>query len=49
MLGRRPQKVDCTDGSTASDVAVMMAFSWIHEGAEEWVLGVSGVGGVSAW
>jgi hypothetical protein len=49
MLGRRPRKVDCTDGSTASDVAVVMAFSWSHEGGEEWVLGVSGVGGVSAW
>jgi hypothetical protein len=26
-----------------------MAFSWSHEGGKEWVLGVSGVGGVSAW
>jgi hypothetical protein len=49
MPGQQPQKVDCTGGSTAGDVAVVMAVSWGHEGGEEWVLGVPGVGGASAW
>jgi hypothetical protein len=35
MLGRWPRKVDCMGGSTAGDVAVVMAVSWSHEGGEE--------------
>jgi hypothetical protein len=35
MSERRPQKVDCTSGSTAGDMAVVMAVSWSHEGGEE--------------
>jgi hypothetical protein len=34
MPGRRPRKVDCTGGSTAGDVTVVMAVSWSHEGGE---------------
>lgn len=49
MLGWRPRKVDYTGGSTAGDVAVLMAVSWSHAGGEEWSSKAPGVGGVSAW
>jgi hypothetical protein len=39
----------CPDGSTAGDVAVVMAVSWGHEGGKELVSGAPGVGGASAW
>jgi hypothetical protein len=35
MPGWRPRKVDCTGGSTAGDIIVVMAVSWSHEGGEE--------------
>jgi hypothetical protein len=49
MPGRRLRKVDCTVGSTAGDVAVVMAISRGHEGGKELVSGAPGVGGASAW
>jgi hypothetical protein len=35
MPGRWPGKVDCTGGSTAGDVAVVIVISWSHEGGDE--------------
>jgi hypothetical protein len=49
MPRRRLRKVDCTDGSMASDVAVVMAIYRGHEGGKELVSGAPGVGGASAW
>ncbi|KAK1620252.1 hypothetical protein QYE76_025769 [Lolium multiflorum] len=44
MPGQRPRKVDCTGGSAAGDVAVVMAVSSGHEGGEEWASGAPGAG-----
>jgi hypothetical protein len=49
MPGQRPRKVDCTDGSMAGDVVVVMAVSRVHEGGKELVSGAPGVGGASVW
>jgi ABC-type cobalamin transport system permease subunit len=46
MPRRWPQKVG---GSTAGDVAMVMAISWGHEDVEEWALGALGVGGALVW
>jgi hypothetical protein len=42
-----PQKVDYTDGSIMSDVVVVMAISWGHDGGKEWVSGAPGL--VAPW
>ncbi|KAK1693577.1 hypothetical protein QYE76_010274 [Lolium multiflorum] len=44
MPGQRPRNVDCTGGSAAGDVAVVMAVSSGHEGGEEWASGTPGAG-----
>jgi hypothetical protein len=48
MPGRRPWKVDCADGSTASDVAAVVVSLFGHVDGVEWTVGVPGVGGASA-
>jgi hypothetical protein len=45
MSGRRPRKLDCTDGSAASDVAVVMVSLFGHVDGEERMAGELGVGG----
>jgi hypothetical protein len=45
MSGRRPRKVDCADGSAASDVAVVMVSLFGHVDGEERMAGELGVGG----
>jgi hypothetical protein len=44
MPGRRPWRVDRTDDSTASDVAVVMVSLFGHVDGEEWVVGDPGGG-----
>jgi hypothetical protein len=46
MPGWRLRKVDCTDGSTASDVAAVFLFG--HVDGVERTVGDPGVGGASA-
>jgi hypothetical protein len=48
MPGWRPQKVDCTVGSTASDVVVVVVSLFGHVGGVERTVGDPGVGGASA-
>jgi hypothetical protein len=48
MPGRRLRKVDCTDGSTASDVAAVVVFLFGHVDGVERTVGDPGVGGASA-
>jgi hypothetical protein len=48
MPGRQPWKVDCADGSTASDVAAVVVSLFGHVDGVEWTVGVPGVGGASA-
>ncbi|KAK1613343.1 hypothetical protein QYE76_037016 [Lolium multiflorum] len=49
MPGQRPRKVDCTGGSAAGGVAVVMAVSSGHEGGEEWASGAPGAGHALTW
>lgn len=48
MLGRRPWKVDCTDGSTAGNVVVVVVSLFGYEDGVERTVGDPGVGGASA-
>jgi hypothetical protein len=48
MPGRRPWKVDCADGSTASDMAVAVASLFGHVDGMERTVGDPGVGDASA-
>jgi hypothetical protein len=48
MPGRRPWKVDCADGSTASNVAVVVVSLFGHLDGVERTVGDPGVGGASA-
>jgi hypothetical protein len=48
MPGWRPHRVDCADGSTASDAAVMVVSLFGHEDGVERTVGNPGVGGASA-
>jgi hypothetical protein len=48
MSGRRPQKVDCADGSTVSVVAVVVVSLFGHVDGMEQTVGGPGVGGASA-
>jgi hypothetical protein len=48
MPRRRPQKVDCTGDSTASDVAVVMALLFGRVDDEERAAGDPSVGGALA-
>ena len=48
MPGWRLREVDCTAGSTATGVAVVMAYLFGHAGVEERAQGDPGVDGASA-
>jgi hypothetical protein len=48
MPGRRPRKADCTVGSTAGNVAVVVVPLFGHADGVERTMGVPGVGGASA-
>jgi hypothetical protein len=47
MPGWRPRKVDCVDGSAASDVAVVVVFLFGHVDGVERTVGDPGVGDAS--
>jgi hypothetical protein len=47
MPGWRPRKVDCTDSSAASDVAVVVMFLFGHVDGVKWTVGDPGVGDAS--